>query len=219
MKPILYAHPFSSYCQKVKIALYEHDAPFTLRMLGPEDPAAATELEALWPLKRFPVLVDDGRTIFEASIIVEHIDLHSPGRVRLLPEDPKAALEVRMMDRVFDNYVMTPMQKLVGDKLRPEDARDAHGVAEARTVLDVIYRWLDQRMATRTWAAGEAFSLADCAAAPSLFYADWAHTIDEALPHLRAYRARLLARPSVARAVDEARPYRPLFPLGAPDRD
>jgi glutathione S-transferase len=219
MKPTLYAHPFSSYCQKALIALYEHGVPFTYRSLGPEDPAAATELFALWPMKRFPVLVDDGRTLLETSVIVEHIDLFYHGSVRLLPEDPRAALEVRMMDRVFDNYVMTPMQKLVGDKLRPEEARDAHGVAEARKTLDVIYRWLDERMAGRTWAAGETFSLADCAAAPSLFYADWAHPIDEALSHLRAYRARLLARPSVARAVDEARPYRSFFPLGAPDRD
>lgn len=219
LKPSLYAHPFSSYCQKALIALYEHGVPFTYRMLAPDDPTTGAELEGLWPMKRFPVLVDNERTLIEASIIIEHIDLHYHGDARLLPDDPKAALEVRMMDRVFDNYVMTPMQKIVGDKLRPEDARDAHGVAEARKTLDTIYRWLDQRMATRTWAAGDTFSLADCAAAPSLFYADWAHRIDEALVHLRAYRARLLARPSVARAVDEARPYRPFFPLGAPDRD
>ena len=212
----LYAHPFSSYCQKVLIALYENGTPFEYRNL--EDAAAKTELEALWPLKRFPVLVDGGRTVLETSTIVEHLQLHHAGPVRLIP-DGDAGVEVRILDRVFDNYVMTPMQKIVLDKLRPEANRDAYGVAEARRAFDVIYEWLDARMATRTWACDDAFTLADCAAAPSLFYADWAHEIPRQHAHLRAYRARLLARPSVARAVDEARPYRPYFPLGAPDRD
>lgn len=217
MAPILYAHPFSSYCQKVLTALYENATPFDFRML--EDEYAAAELEALWPLKRFPVLVDDGCSILEASIIVEHLDLHHPGPLRLIPEDPRAALEVRMMDRVFDNYIMTPMQKLVLDGLRSEEARDPQGAAEASAMLAKAYAWLDQRMATRRWAAGDDFSLADCAAAPSLFYADWAQEIDDGHAHLRAYRSRLLARPSFARAVDEARPFRSYFPLGAPDRD
>jgi glutathione S-transferase len=217
MAPVLYAHPFSSYCQKALTALYENNTPFDMRNL--EDAAAAAALEALWPLKRFPVLVDNGRTFLEASLIVEYLDLHYPGPVRLIPNDAKAALEVRMMDRVFDNYIMTPMQKLVSDRLRPEGDRDPYGVAEARGMLDKAYAWLDRRMADRTWAAGAEFSLADCAAAPSLFYADWAHEIDDAHRHLRAYRARLLARPAFARAVDEARPFRGYFPLGAPDRD
>jgi glutathione S-transferase len=217
MTPVLYAHPFSSYCQKALTALYENDTPFDLRML--EDAGAAAELEALWPLKRFPVLVDNGRSLLEASVIVEYLDLHYPGPLRLIPRDAKAALEVRMMDRVFDNYIMTPVQKLVSDRLRPEADRDPYGVAEARGMLDKAYAWLDQRMADRTWAAGADFSLADCAAAPSLFYADWAQGIDKAHQHLCAYRARLLARPSFARAVDEARPFRGYFPLGAPDRD
>jgi glutathione S-transferase len=215
----LYAHPFSSYCQKATVALYENGTPFTLRMLGPEDPAAYLEFAGLWPLKRMPVLVDGDRTVVEATVIIEHLGLFHPGPVRLIPADARAALEVRAMDRFFDNYVMTPMQKIVGDRLRPEQSRDAHGVAEARALLDTACRWLDTRMAGREWAAGGAFSLADCAAAPSLFYADWAHPIGEAFASVRAYRRRLLARPSVARAVDEARPYRPLFPLGAPDRD
>src|SRR5262249_20502740 len=128
-------------------------------------------------------------------------------------------LDVRMMDRFFDNYVMTPMQKIVTDSLRAVAGRDRQGVAEARELLDTAYRWLDGAMHGREWAAGNTFSLADCAAAPALFYADWAHPIGEAFSAVRAYRRRLLARPSVARAVDEARPYRPLFPLGAPDRD
>jgi len=215
----LYAHPFSSYCQKVLIALYENDIPFEFRMLAPGDERAAAEHEALWPLKRMPVLVDEGRTVVEASIIIEHLGLHHPGPVRLIPEDPRAALGVRMMDRFFDNYVMTPMQKIVLDGIRAAEHRDRQGVAEAREMLDTAYRWLDGRLTGRQWAAGNAFSLADCAAAPALFYADWVHPIGEAFPHVHAYRRRLLARPSFARAVDEARPYRSLFPLGAPDRD
>jgi glutathione S-transferase len=215
----LYAHPFSSYCQKVLIALYENATPFAFRMLAPGDEEATAELEALWPLKRFPVLVDDGRTFIEASIIIEHLMLDHPGRVRLIPDDAGAALDVRMMDRFFDNYVSTPQQRIVFDSIRAADDRDPYGVAEARAMLESAYRWLDDRMAGREWAAGNAFSLADCAAAPALFYADWTHPIDQAFANVRAYRQRLLARLSFARAVDEARPYRPLFPLGAPDRD
>jgi glutathione S-transferase len=212
----LYAHPFSSYCQKVLIALYENGTPFALRLLGEAE--ADAEHAALWPLRRMPVLVDAGTTVLEASLIIEHLGLHHPGPVRLMPQDARAALDVRMMDRVFDNYVMTPMQKIVGDALRPAEHRDPYGVAEAKALLDTAYRWLDGVMRGREWAAG-AFSLADCAAAPALFYADWAHPIGAAFADLGAYRARLLARPSVARAVDEARPYRPFFPLGAPNRD
>jgi glutathione S-transferase len=215
----LYAHPFSSYCQKAIIALYENGTPFALRMLSPDHPEVFAEFAALWPLRRMPVLVDGDRTVVEATVIIEHLGLHHPGPVRLIPADAGTALEVRAMDRVFDNYVMTPMQKIVVDRLRPEQSRDAHGVAEARALLDTAYRWLDTQMAGREWAAGGAFSLADCAAAPALFYVDWAHPIGDEFANVRAYRRRLLARPSVARAVDEARPYRPLFPLGAPDRD
>ncbi len=217
--PRLYAHPFSSYCQKALIALYENDTPFEFRMLAPDDEQAGAELEALWPFRKFPVLVDDGQTVAEASIIIEHLAVHHPGPVSLIPQDARAALDVRFMDRFFDNYVMTPMMKLVFDAIREEANRDAQGVAEARSMLDIAYRWLDEQMTPREWAAGEDFSLADCAAAPALFYADWTHPIDEAFRNVRAYRERLLARASFARAVDEARPYRSLFPLGAPDRD
>ncbi|MGO4402743.1 glutathione S-transferase family protein [Bosea sp. RAF48] len=219
MAMTLYAHPFSSYSQKVLIALYENGTPFTYRVLGPDDPAAGAEWVGLWPLKRFPVLVDRGETLVESSVIIEHLALRHPGPVRLLPDDPKAALAARMMDRFFDNYVMTPMQKIVLDHLRPAGERDPYGVAQAREQLDDAYRWLDGAMAEREWACGEDFTLADCAAAPALFYADWVHEIDTAFGHVRAYRARLLARPSFAQAVDEARPYRKLFPPGAPDRD
>ena len=216
----LYAHPFSSYCQKVLVALYENDTPFEWRALSHENPQVMEELTALWPMKRFPVLVDAGRTVVEASIIIEHLGLYHPGPVPLLPEDPRSAMEVRSMDRFFDNYISTPQQKIVADSLRPQAERDPRGVADARAMLETAYGWLDNVMAEREWAAGAQFSLADCGAAPFLFYADWTHRIDASFPHVIAYRQRLLARPSFARAVDEARPYRPLFPLGAPaDRD
>ena len=166
-----------------------------------------------------PVLVDDGRTVVEASIIIEHLGLHHPGPVRLIPEDPRAALDVRMMDRFFDNYVMTPMQKIVFDSIRPPEDRDRAASPMRGDCSTRPTPGSTATMAGREWAAGDDFSLADCAAAPALFYADWAHPIDEAFANVRAYRQRLLARPSFARAVDEARPYRPLFPLGAPDRD
>jgi glutathione S-transferase len=219
MSLTLFAHPFSSYCQKALVALYENETPFTFRMLDHRDPAVLAELEAFWPLKRFPVLVDQGKPIIEATIIIEHLDLHYPGPVRLIPEDAASALDVRFMDRFFDNYIHTPLQKIVSDSLRAEEERDARGVADARAMLETAYGWLDGRMAGRQWAAGDQFSLADCAAAPALFYADWAHPIGDAFPNVLAYRRRLNARPSFTRAIDEARRYRPLFPLGAPDRD
>lgn len=213
----LYAHPFSSYCQKALIALYENGTPFEFRLL--EGEAAFAELTALWPVRKFPVLQDGDRTVVEATSIIEHLAVHHPGAVRLIPDDPAAAVEVRMMDRVFDHYISTPQQKLVADVLRPQGDRDPYGVAEAKRMLDTAYAWLDERLAGREWATDYGFSLADCAAAPALFYADWSHPIDARFGTLKAYRARLLARPSVARAVDEARPYRAYFPLGAPDRD
>jgi glutathione S-transferase len=213
----LYAHPFSSYCQKVLIALYGNKTPFEYLTL--DDPRNGADLEAIWPIRKFPVLVDEGRSILEASIIIEHLDLHHPGPMPLIPKAPEAALEIRLMDRFFDNYVMTPMQKIVADRIRQEQNRDPYGVTEARAMLDKAYGWLDKTLAGREWAAGATFSLADCAAAPSLFYADWAHPIGEQFSRVQNYRRKLLALPSFARAVDEARPYRPFFPLGAPDRD
>lgn len=215
----LYFHPFSSYCQKALVALYENAIPFEPQLLEGPDSPASRRLATLWPMKRFPVLVDGERSVVEASCIVEYLGLRMPGPVRLIPDDAQAALEVRMMDRFFDNYVATPQQKIVSDTFRPEAARDAHGVRQAREMLDTAYGWLDSVMARREWAAGDDFSLADCGAAPFLFYADWTHPIGQAHPNVAAYRRRLLARPSFARAVDEARPYRGLFPLGAPDRD
>ena len=218
MRPILIAHPFSSYCQKVLVALYERQVDFTCEILNLGDPPARDRLAGLWPFEKFPVLLDAGRTIPEATIIIEHLDLTQPG-APMIPRDPPEALAARKLDRIFDNYVMSPMQRIVADFMRPEDARDPRGVVEARAVLDKAYAWLDAEIAPGGWAAGAAFGLADCAAAPSLFYADWVQPIPERFETLRAYRARLLARPSFARAVDEARPYRGWFPPGAPDRD
>jgi glutathione S-transferase len=219
MKPSLFAHPFASYCQKVLIALYENGTAFTYRTIGPEDPAAMSELAELWPLKKFPVLLDEGRTYIESSVIIEHLEIRYPGAVQLIPKHPQAALEVRMMDRFFDNYVMTPMQKIVADFIRAPSDRDPQGVREAHSLLDAAYGWLNGVMASRRWASDGDFSMADCAAAPSLFFADWVHEIRDGFPHVRAYRARLLARPSIARTIDEARPYRHFFPPGAPNRD
>lgn len=215
----LYVHPFSSYCQKALIAFYENATPFEPRMLETGS-AASADLARLWPLQRFPVLEDRGRVVPEATIIIEYLAVHYPGPVRLIPSDLDAAIEVRLMDRFFDNYVMTPQGSIVFDSLRPQEKRDAFGVEQSRALLDKAYRWLNGHMAERTWAAGEAFSLADCAAAPALLYADWTHPIARKFSDLRAYRTRLLRRPSYARALDEARPFRHLFPLGAPtDRD
>jgi glutathione S-transferase len=204
--PVLHGHPFSSYTQKVLVALYETATPFTWRVL--DGPEAFDDLGKLWPMRMMPVLVADGVPFIESSIIIEHV---APEFV--------PSLEVRFLDRFFDNYVMTPMQKVVTNQLRPEADRDAYGVAEARKRLEVSYAWLDTTLKGRKWAAGEDFTLADCAAAPALFYADWAHEIGTGFAEVRAYRRRLLRRPSFARAVDEARPFRKFFPLGAPDRD
>ena len=217
MTLVLHAHPFSSYSQKVLIALYENGTPFTSRLLADAD--SFVELAKLWPLRLMPVLTDGDEVVREASIIIEHLMLRHPGPVRLIPSDAKVALQVRFLDRVFDNYIMGPMQRVVFDALRGAGERDPRGVADAKARLEASYEWLDGELKGRTWAAGEDFTLADCAAAPSLFYADWVHPIAEKFGTVRAYRARLLKRPSFARAVEEARPYRAFFPPGAPDRD
>jgi glutathione S-transferase len=213
----LYAHPFSSYCQKVLIALYENDTAFEYRSL--EDKAANAELAAIWPLKRFPVLVDGETPVFETTVIIEYLDVHYPGAKRMVPADADKALHTRMMDRFFDNYISTPQGNIVFNAIRPEADRDPYGVKQQQQMLDTAYQWLDGVMAKREWAAGGDFSLADCAAAPALFYADWTYPIGAQFANVHAYRRRLLARPSFARAVDEARPFRGYFPLGAPDRD
>ena len=211
----LFGHPFSSYTWKALIGLYEAGTPFTFRNIaGDEHPENEAAFLAHWPVGKFPLLVDEGVPLMESSVIVEHA---APAMV---PDDPEHAREVRILDRIFDNYVMTPMQAIVAEHLpfitpTPDHAR----IDRARASLDKIYPWLDGRLSERQWAAGDSFTLADCSGAPALFYADWAHPIPEEFTTLKSYRARVLARPSVARVVDEARPYRKLFPLGAPDRD
>lgn len=215
----LYGHPFSSYTWKVLIALYENATPFEFLTVSPDHPEVVADWLRRWPVAKFPLLIDGDRQLIETSVIIEYLQLAHPGSVNFIPADPMVALEVRFLDRVFDLHVMDAAQHAVNGKLTGDAAKAADGLATAQDKLNRIYPWLDETLSGRTWAAGDVFSLADCAAAPSLFYADWIHPIPEALATLKAYRARLLARPSVARAVDGARPYRHLFPLGAPDRD
>jgi len=209
---ILYQHPLSLYVQKAKVAFYEKQVPYEARMLDGSEPVAG-EFAALWPVGRFPALTDGDRLVFEATSIIDYLDARFPDTPRMIPADPMLAVEVRMWDRFFDNYVSYPQQRIVFGAL----GRDAADEARWHAAFDTAYAVLDRRMAGREWVAGEGFSLADCAAAPALLYADWTYAIPKRLANLWAYRDRLLARPSYARALDEARPYRHLFPLGAPE--
>lgn len=215
----LYGHPFSSCTWKVLIALYEAGLAFDFRVLDADHPDQGAAFVALAPLGKFPLLVDDGRVFEESSIIIERLAQHHAPKAGLIPLGDDDALDIRAFDRICDNYVMTPMQQIVSDALRAPFARDAQSVAEAKATLDKAYRWLETRLEPEQWASSCGFTLADCSAAPALFYADWAHPITDQFPALKRYRAKLLTRPSVARVVDDARPYRALFPLGAPDRD
>jgi glutathione S-transferase len=212
MSLTLHAHPLSSYCWKVLIALYEKGVGFEFRLVDFGDEANASAFRALWPLGKMPVLEDGGQVVVESSIIIEHLDFREPGRERLVPEDARSALEVRKLDRIFDNYVMTPMQKIVWNRLVPAEARDAAGVADAHRLLETSCGWLEARGDAGPWAAGEAFTLADCAAAPALHYADRVHPLRERYPRLGAYLERLESRPSFARVLEEAAPYRHMFP-------
>ena len=217
----LYAHPFSSYCWKVLIPLYADGTAFDYRHIEnghPDEPENAARLLAHSPFGQFPLLIDDGRAVFESTPIIDHLALHHPGPNRWVP-DGDGGLRTRFLDRVFDLHVMTPMQKVVGDALRPEGSRDPFGAAQARAKLQTAYDWLDGNLRSGPWAIGDSLTLADCAAAPALFYADWVEEIGPSRPRLAAYRTRLLAHPAVVRVVDDARPYRHFFPLGAPDRD
>jgi glutathione S-transferase len=213
----LFGHPFSSYTQKVLIALWANETPFEYRMLGPEHPDNFTELRWHSPFGQFPLIIDDGAALFESTPIIEHLQARHPGPNIWIP-DGEAGRRVRFLDRFFDLHVMFNMQSVVADSLRPEGSRDPYGVSRALERLNTAYDWLETQIGDE-WAAGGKFTLADCAAAPSLFYADWVHPMGTGRPRLAAYRARVLAHPVVARAVDEGRPYRNLFPLGAPDRD
>ena len=212
-----FGHPFSSYTQKVLIALWADETPFEYRLLEQDYPENFEELKRHSPFALFPLLLDDGRPVIETSCIIEHLQAHHPGPNRWIP-DGELGRRVRLLDRFFDLHVMSNMQVPVGDRLRPEGTQDPYGVARARKKLHTAYDWLEGQLG-EPWAVGDEFTLADCAAAPSLFYADWVEEIGPTRPKLAAYRARLLAHPVVARAVDEGRPYRSYFPLGAPDRD
>ena len=212
MSLTLYAHPLSSYCQKVLIALYEHDVPFEFKLLSPEKPENEAEFTKLWPLKLMPILVHGKRVLRESSIIIEYLDLNYAKGSRLIPADPNAALDTRFFDRVFDNFVMTPQQKVVFDYLRPAGAKDAYGVTDARERLDAAYAWLESTLPDG-WAAGGEFSLADCAASPAVFYASKTQPFKGRFPRLEAYLARLEARPTIARVREEARPYWKFFPF------
>ena len=215
MSVVLHQHPFALYCWKPLIALYERDVPFTPQLVEGDRSALA----ALWPPASIPILVDDDVVVSESSIIVEYLDRHGDAPP-LVPTDRDHALPVRLWDRVADGYVATPVQRIVGDALRPDDAKDPYGVTQAHAALDLAYATLDSQLQGREgWLAGEDFTLADCAAAPALHYADVLHRLDgDAFPALGAYFHRLLRRPSVARVVEEARPYREVFPLPWPER-
>ena len=208
----LHLHPLASYCWKVLLALYEAGTPFqTAQIHGlPKDNKAYTEL---WPMAKMPLLQDGESVLPETSIIIDYLQDHHPGSIRLIPADSDAAREVRLWDRFFDLYVHTPMQKLVSDRLRPQDAKDPFGVKEARATLDSAYALLDRRMAERKWAAGDAFSMADCAAMPPLFYVAAVHPYRATWPALGAYFERLVSRPSAQRVIREAQPWFQYFPF------
>jgi glutathione S-transferase len=213
----LHFHPLSSFCWKVLIALYENDTAFVPHMVDLGNEAERAALLKLWPIGKFPVLRDDAmdRTIPESSIIIEYLDNHYPGRTRFIPADEKLALQTRLRDRFYDLYVHLPMQKIVGDRLRPPGKQDPHGVEEARARLQSCYGMIDREVATRTWAMGEVFSIADCAAAPALFYANTVMPFGDENKNLTAYFDRLTARPSLARVIKEAEPYFRMFPQEA----
>lgn len=215
MSLTLYLHPLASFCHKVLIALYENDTPFRAEVVDLSDRSASVGFFDLWPVGKIPVLRDDrlNRTIPESTIIIEYLDRYYPGPCRLLPVDEYQLLDARLWDRFFDLYLQVPMQKIVTDRLRAEGERDPKGVAEARAALETAYDMLERRMTDRLWTIGEEFSIADCAAAPALFYAGIVAPFADTRPHAQAYFKRLLARPSFKRVIVEARPYFQYFPF------
>lgn len=210
----LYFHPLSSYSQKTLIALYENDTPFEGQMVDLMSDEGRAAYLKLWPIGKMPVLRDEARNrmIPESSIIIEYLQRFYPGKTAFVPEEVEQALHVRLRDRFFDLYVSDPMQKIVTDKLRPSGQNDLTGVERAKALLETAYGLIDKEMATKPWACGEAFSMADCAAAPALFYADKLLPFRDSYQHLSAYFDRLLQRPSYARALREAEPYMKMFP-------
>lgn len=214
MSLTLHFHPLSSFCWKALIALYENDVPFTANSVDLGDPAERAALLRLWGIGKFPVLRDDarGETVPESSVIIEYLDRHHPGRTRFIPDDADRGWQTRLRDRFYDLYVHLPMQKVMGDRLRPEGARDRHGVAEARAQLRTSYAMIERQMAHGGWAMGGDFGLADCAALPALFYGSMAEPFGAAHGDVSAYLERLKARPSVARVLKEAEPFFSMVP-------
>lgn len=210
----LYYHPLASFCWKVLIALYENETPFEPELVDLADPVAAAAFKRLWPIGKFPVLRDEAKnkTIPESSIIIEYLAKYHPGKLKLVPSDPDDAREVRLRDRFYDLYVHEPMQKVVGDKLRPANAKDEYGVTQAKVQLASSYELIDHDMRQNPWALGDAFTMADCAASPSLYYANLVVPITTKYPHTQAYLERLTARPAFARVIAEAQPYFSMFP-------
>jgi len=210
----LYYHPLSSFCWKTLIALYENDTPFTPVMVDLGNADERAEFMKLWPIGKFPVLQDEakGRVIPESSIIIEYLDDHYPGPIRFIPADTDLARQTRLRDRFYDLYVHLPMQKVVGDRLRPAGNRDPFGVDEAKARIQSCYDMIDKEVATKAWAMGEAFTIADCAAAPALFYGSMTVPFGDSHRNVAAYLDRLKARPSFARVLKEAEPYFKMFP-------
>jgi glutathione S-transferase len=214
MSLTLHFHPLSSFCHKVLIALYENDTPFTPQMVDLGDATQRDAFRRLWPIGKFPVLRDDARDepVPESSIIIEYLDEHYPGKTKFIPADAEQARATRLSDRFFDLHIHLHMQKIVGDRLRPPDKKDPHGVDDARTRMATALGIVEQDMTSRKWAIGDTFSMADCAAAPALFYADKVAPLLPAHPNVAAYLDRLKQRPSYARALREAEPYFQFFP-------
>jgi len=213
MSLTLHFHPLSSFCHKALIALYENDTRFERHIVNLMDPADAAAFKKLWPCGKFPVLQDGDRTIPESSIIIEHLDLQYPGKTRFIPADPKLALQVRLKDRFYDLHVHDHMQKVVGDKLRPDGKKDPQGVENARTRLMVSLDMIDAEMAGKTWAMGDEFTMADCAAGPPLFYIDRLFPLTGTHQNAARYLGRLRERPSYARVIEEAKPYFSMLPF------
>lgn len=214
----LYGHPFSSYTWKAQIALHAISAEYDFRVVEPDQPAHREYVQAHGgPFGKFPVLRDGDTAIFESTSIIEYLDRHHSGGHRLIPDKPDAAIGMRMLDRVFDNYVMNVMQIVVNEYIRDGQNPDEMRCAEARASLRRVYAWLEQWL--KHYHGGDGVTLIECAAAPSLFYADWVEPVGDEFPLLKAFRTHLLSLPEVSRCVEAARPFRSYFPLGAPDRD
>ena len=214
MSLTLHFHPLSSFCHKALIALYENGTPFTPNIVNLMDEGERAALRKLWPIGKFPVLRDEarGETVPESTVIIEYLDQHYPGETRFIPAGGEQMRETRLRERFFDLYLHLPMQKIVGDRLRPEGKKDPHGVEEARTMADTALSMIEQEMAARRWAMGDAFTIADCAAAPPLFYLDKIKPLAPKHPSAAAYLERLKQRPSYARVLREAEPYMQFFP-------